>query len=209
MNGSADFYRQNHRRQQAAAIGAVAIALMAGLLPRNERALFITPFPDTPKAFAAIIPTPPIEFAQDFGYDVVPRGPPRAYFARARRPSGPPVSFGSVPRSASSPSAVGGGDGLPFTTGGFTPDYSPASGSGPGFSQAAFVPSPAPLSFGPGGTLSPTTSSGDPAPGTSSGGVIVPAVPEPASWGMMLLGFFGIGGVLRLLRRTGSVQLQA
>lgn len=34
-----------------------------------------------------------------------------------------------------------------------------------------------------------------------------PAVPEPATWAMLIMGFFGIGGVLRLPRRKRNVAV--
>jgi hypothetical protein len=33
------------------------------------------------------------------------------------------------------------------------------------------------------------------------------AIPEPASWGLMLAGFFGLGSALRGLRRRGGLAL--
>jgi hypothetical protein len=39
----------------------------------------------------------------------------------------------------------------------------------------------------------------------SNGGVTVGGVPEPASWAMMLVGFFGVGGLIRSRRRTMAV----
>lgn len=40
-----------------------------------------------------------------------------------------------------------------------------------------------------------------------NGTFVINAVPEPASWGMMLVGFFGIGGSLRVRRRSNRPVL--
>jgi hypothetical protein len=41
----------------------------------------------------------------------------------------------------------------------------------------------------------------------SGNATFYPAVPEPATWGMMLLGFAGIGFVMRRQRRPALAQL--
>ncbi|MFD1786138.1 choice-of-anchor C family protein [Sphingomonas floccifaciens] len=45
--------------------------------------------------------------------------------------------------------------------------------------------------------------------GAALDGVSVTAVPEPATWAMMLFGFGAIGGVLRRSRKTGSARAYA
>jgi hypothetical protein len=39
------------------------------------------------------------------------------------------------------------------------------------------------------------------------GAIALGAVPEPASWAMMLLGFFGLGAMLRRARRSTASAL--
>lgn len=86
----------------------------------------------------------------------------------------------------------------------------PGAGGDPGFGPAFFSPSfPNALSDpptipgggGPPGSSPPGLS--DPLPPTLPG---VAAVPEPATWAMMILGFFGVGVALRRrARQRGSV----
>ena len=67
-----------------------------------------------------------------------------------------------------------------------------------------------------GPSLTDTLSAGDyfleiesfsrgPGPEIVSGGLVVTGIPEPASWGLMLLGVAGLGGALRLTRARPAV----
>jgi hypothetical protein len=200
----------NHRRQRAIAIGISGAALLLSLAPRNERALFITP--GDIKAFSAAVPDDGPGFFP-INYLV---GPTPSAFAspRSSRPAlGPaaaapagviapePGFFGTggpddSPTAISSnslPADSSGGSGFPFTPPGIgAPPSSPAASVGqPGTTTGG--------STGGGATSGGTTSGG------STSGGIVPAVPEPATWSMLIVGFLFAGAALR--RRQFSFSL--
>ena len=187
------------------AIATGAALFLAGVAPRTERALFFQQGDRvSAKAFSAVVP---------------PLDPGRSRIERALLTNG----FG--PRSSRS------GEGLtnrgptqflasngPSTTGTLAQPFLPAGlgqsedvGPGNGLLPApAGTQGAAPGDISPSGTVpsAPSTTTGTPAlPGPSAGApatVPVAAVPEPASWMMMLIGFLAIGGAVR--RRPSALS---
>lgn len=211
----ANLYVRNHRNQQYMIVGAMMVALLGSLAPRYERALFVTGGRVQPTAFAAIAP-PPVAFNGLFADAAGPYAPLRA-------------ARGGVPRGVERTGAVP--DGLdPAAPANYVPgDASPVGGDAPLTQLAALDPSRSgivggplagsgPLSFGPGAAASgapgnPATPDSPTTPGGGTGGnTTVPVepvgpVPEPSTWITMLIGFFGLGALLRRSRRR-SVQLE-
>lgn len=129
------------------------------------------------------------------GFDVGP--PAERVLSSVRRRPGAPVPGGATPALytpvAGVPPTVLGPSGGPVdgpldgvVTGGNTP-FAPTGGFLAGIPG---VVGTAPGAGGGGGS-GPTVGAGDP------GTVVVPAVPEPATWTMLLLGFFVMGSILR------------
>lgn len=190
------FVTDNHRRQRMIAVGLSGVALLLSLAPRNERSLFITP--GDIKAFSATIPNDGGRF---FPVSYLVGGSP-SYFASP--PSSRPA-FG--PAAAAPPGVISPDPGFAGTGG---PDDSPASissnslpadssgGSGFPFTPPGIGGSPSSPAVGAGqpGTTSGGTTTGGTTPGSTSGGV-VPAVPEPATWSMLMFGFLFAGAALR------------
>ncbi len=214
----ADFdetYRQNHRHQQFLVLGVALLGLCLSIVPRQERALFITQGTGI-KAFGVNLPLPPFNLAT-FLYppqDLVDDFLPRAFFARTPRPGAP----GGRPEAPGADLVPGGGNAAPFTPADAAPDavggvpdtLTPATpGGGGGGSPFPFTPPflggtpaspgapripPAPPGTTPG---APGTTPGTPGTSTDTPVPTVPAVPEPAAWVMMLTGFLGVGAALR------------
>ena len=91
---------------------------------------------------------------------------------------------------------------LPITPGGFVPDLAPVSPDalgpvGPGGGGDSFGPPPV-FPTGPGGNI-PGVPGPTPTPTPTTP---VPAVPEPATWAMMTLGFVITGLAVRRRKRT-------
>lgn len=213
----AKLYARNHRDQQYMIVGTMMVALLGSLAPRYERALFVTGGRAQPAAFAAIAP-PPVAFNGLFD------GPGSYSTLRGAR--------NGVPRGAGQTDAVP--DGLdPADLANEVPgNASPVGGASQPAQLAALDPSGAgltggplagsgPLSFGPGAPVTSAGAPGNPGtpgnpttPGGGTGGSntapITPVgpVPEPSTWAMMLIGFFGLGVLLRHARRQ-SVQLES
>jgi hypothetical protein len=203
-----NFVIDNHRRQRMIAVGISGVALLLSLAPRNERSLFITP--GDIKAFSAVLPNDggrffPISYLVDGtpSYFASPRSSRPAFGPAAAAPpgviapepgfagAGGPDDSPAAPSSGSLPADSAGGSGFPFSP--------PGIGGSPS-SPAASVGQPGTTT---GGTT-PGTTTGGTTPGTTSGG-IVPAVPEPATWAMLIFGFLFAGTMLR--RRQLSLSL--
>jgi hypothetical protein len=203
----------NHRNQRFIALGLSGVALALSLAPRNERSLFITT-DNGLKAFSVALPN-----------DFVPPAFMPLYFGNGRRPA----AFVRPSRPAAFPA------GVPASgPAGFAPDE-PSGVGGPDEPSSAILPASAPAGptgsgfpFNPGGfnpssaspAAGPATDAGSPpvvvepstpaAPGTTPAPVdgVVPAVPEPATWFMMIFGFLAVGSTLRyqLSSRRGPLK---
>lgn len=206
MSTQTNFVIDNHRRQRMIVVGVSGIALLLSLAPRNERALFITP--GDVKAFSAALPDDggrffPISYLVDRSpsYFASPRGSRPAFGPAAAAPpgviapdptfagSGGPDDSPAAATSSSLPADSSGGSGFPFT-----PPGTGAPPSSPGVS--AGQPGTTTGGTTTGGTTTGGTTTGGTTPGGSTGG-IVPAVPEPATWAMMIFGFLFAGAALR------------
>ncbi|HEX8445321.1 MAG TPA: PEPxxWA-CTERM sorting domain-containing protein [Sphingomonas sp.] len=189
------FTLKNEERRRQITIVALAAGIFISTLPvTNERALF-SPFADTP-LLGAFSPT---AYAMFTGYGPAggngplgglggPRGvpgrpgaalpPPAAFAARV-----PPAAAFAAPPAAPPPVA---NFARPFDGPPPAPvDAFPGPGFGPG--DALSTPGgPGPISVVPG----------------NSGPAPAPAVPEPASWAMLLVGFAMTGAFLRRARHA-------
>lgn len=187
-------------------VGVVSVLTLSSGTVISERALF-SPLADDP-AFAGFAP---IAYAM-----LTPTGGPGGPGGQGglRRTGGNdpfPQAFGAIPQPGD-PAATGGAPGG-------IPDG--ATGAGPAPQGVGNLPSdsipggagaPGGAGGGPGGTLPGPGGSlpggGGATPGgTTPGGPVTPpvsAVPEPASWAMMILGFAFIGGILRRQRNGSS-----
>ena len=192
--------KAEERRRQATVI-ALTAALFATTLPvMNERALF-SPLGDVP----LIGDLSPVAYAATFGR--LPGGPFH------RRPNGPALAYAArVPQTGGSTGQrSGASQASPQPLGGFTPDAlgAPVAGGQAGPAQASGGGTPFGLpgfSTLPGRvvtTTPPGGGSGGTPPGGGSGGTPNPvgAVPEPASWALMILGFGVVGASMRRKRR--------
>ena len=219
-------YVGNHRRQQSLVLAVSLIGLLLAIAPRQERALFITQangltafgaaFPpitiaslipgpggfnsgDTPSAFFAGVPGRP---AGTSPFGEAPAGTPGGGGSGGESPvgnGGPAAPLGDAPafQPAAGPGGSGGGGGgLPFSPASASPPASsPVVPAAVGTPTPADTPTPAPTA-----SSTPTTPGDNPTtpvvtPTTTP--TPVPAVPEPATWLMLLAGFVGIGLVLR------------
>lgn len=199
-----DVAREEKRRQLTTL--ALGIGLFVSTIPvNNQRALF-SPLGDipilgelTPTAYAVTLGGVPSGGAPGVGRPGG-AGPPVAYAARV-----PGLPSGGVPRGGQPFS------GTPFAgpPGGATniPPTSSIGNENPG-PNGGFVPSvPAGIPGGGGGG-----GPGPSAPGTGNGGGglpspgVVGAVPEPATWLTMIIGFGVIGGIMRRSRRRDLVR---
>lgn len=198
MTGPAELYRQNHRSQQLMLVGGVFAALVFGVGAKNERALFVIGG-KAPKAFAAIT-SPPVGglFDDSVGFST-PQRPARAIrlVRGGRNPVAPTGGAPTTPGGAAGPAVDLGG--VPQNgPGAVNPPTQIASlgppGSGP---QGAPLTGAGPGSFGPATPATPTAP-----PTTTPVTPVTPVgpVPEPTTWAMMMLGFFGLGALLRRKR---------
>ncbi|MGU3390536.1 PEPxxWA-CTERM sorting domain-containing protein [Sphingomonas sp. M1A8_2b] len=208
----AKIYARNHRNQQYMIIGGMMLALVGSLAPRNERALFVTGSRPTPKAFAAI--APPVAFNGLF--NDLARYVPRGLRINTPRRGPRPGSVAPDAFARADPAAVTSGA-IPPTSGESAPvqlallDPTGISPAGRGITGAPLAGA-GPASFGPGATgagaatpANPTTPTTPAAGGETTTPVIpVGPVPEPATWAMMVAGFFGLGALLRRNRSAVS-----
>lgn len=207
MTDLSKLYVRNHRYQQHMLIGGAIVALVCGLAPRNERALFAIGDRPAPKAFAAIAPPP--AFSGFFDTSEQGRRPAYRFRASPRRPG--PV--GQVPGALtpSAPSAVTPGEISPVG-GGEPVQLASLDPSGTGIPGAPLAGS-GPQTFGPSAAPDSVTTPTNPTNPTNPTGPSTPVtpvapLPEPATWAMMILGFFCIGAALRRNARARSVQLE-
>lgn len=190
----------------AAVIFGFSLLLVVAIAPQNTRALFLKDEGQSAaKAFTAVVPALDAASSQ-------------AEFSLLKA-AGRLRAGGSSPRLANAPGSSGGATNPPLL-----PDTllsllssgpgSPGSGGdGAGFSGPATGPFGKGLTSTSGGQQSNGPSGNGPVapglPGPTAGApgtqVEVPAVPEPATWTMMLLGFFAIGTAMRR-RNTPSRQ---
>jgi hypothetical protein len=182
-------YVKNHRQQMLMLASGVGAPILLGLTQSNERAMFASNSAAAPAAFAAIANSgePETVFRQQR------KRPAEAFIARLRQPgaSGPPASTaptapGNRLLALVQPDEFGS---IPDLF--LDPLDNPASTNNlanalPGAPQAGSSP----VGF----ALAPT--------------VPVPAVPEPETWAMMIVGFFLVGSSLRMRRRNQSVELK-
>lgn len=215
---SIDLYRGNHRNQRRLLLVGSLVILLVAIAPRHERALFVTPI--GAKALAAIVQPPA---ATNIPALVLDEPRPGAFVARVPRGAPrPPAGFGAVPDAPAAPPSQPGFTTLPGTgdsaggaPGSFTRLAQGPLGSGFPFGPAGLTPgqsSPAAPSDSSGGSSSTggsststggTTSTGGGTTTSSSGGEVIPAVPEPATWLTMMMGTFALGAMLRR-RRNGA-----
>ena len=209
MSGSdLDFWQRGQRGRKV--LGATfAVALLgASFIPTNVRAVFLNDaHAIPPKAFAARTPSPAV-----FPIRTVPASPAAPTSdtsAAAVRPAGASVLSDALAGGPIVP-------GLPIDTlfPGPTSETAenpllPAGAQNPSFGRAASAPGLAPFIGGLAG--SPPSGSTTPGPTDPTDPTVptdpVAAVPEPASWAMLLLGFFFIGGAMRRRQRgAGATQ---
>jgi len=185
----------------SAAVGIGAVLFLVGIAPRSERALFLKDDGRLPaKAFSAVVP--PLDAtrsqlersllnaigsrsSRSGGAQTTPPNPQFVASNQALLPGTLPtlLSTGTAPGAAPPAADVSSPGGAPLApTGGqpTTTSSTPTTGAPP---TAPGLPPP---TAGAPGTSTPT----DDQPPVS-------AVPEPASWVMMLLGFLAIGSVVR------------
>lgn len=194
------------------ALPLVLLALAAA--PRQERSLFIIDgrlagFGATVPPETADIPPFVVTFLND-------GNPLRAFFARPRPRTGlggpadfVPAGVGGQPSGAAPAGPEAGDSAAP---GDFAEALPGGIGGGEDSPSASFPFIPA--GFG-GGSASPVAPLdviptppvvvSPPVPGTVTPPVVtVPAVPEPTTWVMMILGFFGVGALIR--RRAATAR---
>lgn len=200
VNDAETLLLTNHRRQlRIAAAGAVATLALA-FIPQNARALFVVRDSGITALTAAIAPDVPN--MGRYLVTVIGAVRPGDLGPAAFAPRLPGAPFGTVPDSPFG-SVAPIGPATPFGPEDFGPlaafapgpDFGPLSLGSPG----GFLPT-SPLAFGPVGT-SPVAPLAD-----TPVGPVVPAVPEPASWATMILGFLGVGLALRRRRRQAAIS---
>ena len=203
----ATLYVRNHRDQQYMIVGGMMLALVVSLAPRNERALFVTGGRPAPTAFAAIAP-PPVAFNGLFD-DSGPFRRTNFRIGTPRRGAGPGVA-GPDGFTPADPAGVTPGGGSPVGVGSPPVQLASLDPGGPGITGAPLAGS-GPVTSGPGAASAGPASGGTPGgggagPGTPTTPVTpVGPVPEPAAWVMMIVGFFGLGAMLRR-RSISSIQ---
>ena len=184
MSKLAAVYAKNHRTQMQMLAGGIAAAIVLAFGQSNERALFALEPVSAPTAFAAI--TEPVAAKSRF----LRQQPPAGFIARPRssgvlpgmgmRPQVPPLLLALTEPERLAPMTD-------FSLDALGEPVNPVS-QPRGFEGGPLAGS-SPVTFGPGAPLDP-----------------VPGVPEPATWLMMIVGFFVIGTTLRIGRRFKSVQ---
>jgi hypothetical protein len=185
----------------SAALAIGAALFLVGLAPRNERALFLKDDTRLPaKAFSAVVP--PLDPTRS----QLERSLFNAIALRSSRSGVGQTSPANRQFVASNEALLPGTLPTLLSTGNApgaaaVGDTSPQSGSPPaptGGQPAATTPStPTTPGTTPSAPGLPPPTAGAPGTGTTDNQPPVSAVPEPASWAMMLLGFLAIGSVAR------------
>lgn len=188
MPDVSETYVLNHRRQLQMLASGVLVSLALVFGEANERALFSLTPASAPAALAAIVDNGQFSEGSPQRLTV----PPSVFFARQRTAGRSP---GSVPDTSPIPPLV-----LALTEpGGLTP----LSDLPPGTADGLGVLGTQPRGF-QGGPLAGSSPAGA---GAAALADTVPAVPEPATWIMMIVGFLVVGSSLRMRRRR-SVQFE-
>lgn len=189
MTDVAATYIHNHRRQLQMLASGVLVSLSLVFGESNERAIFAVTPASAPAALAAIVDND--RFSE--GAPQQRTVPPAVFFARQRNAGGSP-GLASTSTPPIPPLVLALAD-----PGGLTPlsDLPPATTDG------LSVPGTQPRGF-QGGPLAGSSPAGA---GAAALPDTVPAVPEPGTWIMMIVGFFAVGSALRRRRRQ-SVQFE-
>lgn len=161
------------------AAGGGGGALMAAL--EDPLALFDTRSPGGRGAGALLSTKPGLAAA----------GPEERVLADVRQRD-PGIAPGTDPVFGIGPDAITPSGSPPLDDPGIGGPPSGGSPSDPSSGDPFGAPSSAPFSSGPGESLIQPYSAGAP-PGDPG----IPAVPEPATWAMLIIGFFAVGAVLR------------
>jgi hypothetical protein len=185
-------FARNHRHQQLMLGGVVAVLLLMGMAPRNERAMFFVPPAPGTQVFAAIVPPigylPVTSFEDGTAVRRLARDP---FVPRSGAAGGPPAI---VPPTSSGAGGPG------------EPSIIPSADDAPFTQPASFNSSPAIRE--PQGPLLGGSSPAAPVGGGDGIGVapILPVapVPEPATWAMLIVGFSIVGAVLRRRKRANN-----
>jgi len=188
MSKTAVAYIRNHRRQLQMLGSGVLVSLLLALGESNERALFAATPASSPTALAAIVDNGPFAEGSLQRQTVTPA----AFFARQRNAQGLP---GFAPSQSSVPPVV-----LALAEPG---ELNPLAELPPGALDGIGFPGTQSRGF-QGGPLAGSSPAGA---GAAAPVATVPPVPEPATWIMMIVGFFVVGSSLRMRRRSPSVQL--
>ena len=202
--------------------GLALFALIVSLSEQDRRALFLS---DLPEAFAVselqsqATPRYPIVWGDSMTGALRGQRPairssatPVGVVASPAEPTSPGVGGFSGPTEQ--PQLATGSDSLPATAPALPSGGSPSLGSIPSFGGgtgpiAGVIPgtpvTPGPTDPGtpadPGTPTDPATPVTPPGPGTDP---VVPAVPEPASWLLMLIGVGALGAALRRRHRRAN-----
>ncbi len=188
-------YWRNHRHQQFLALAIVLVALFLSIAPRQERSLFIVPGAGL-KGFGAIVPMDESRLPW-FPWRMLLDFPPAGYFVRVPGVPGIPggVPFTPADVTPGAPVAGAATPSEPAAPPGALPSpLTPAAAGAPSGGFPFAPPSLAPATASPAGQPTapgPPTAADVPPIGT------IPAVPEPATWLMMLIGFLVAGVATR------------
>lgn len=210
MRTNIDIAREAGRQQLGLVVGFCALVSLGAVFTQTERSLL--PFGGAPSAFSAVPNADNTTTGVPGTFDIAALTPtllrsirhviPHA--ASANRPFEPRYTGVGAPDPALPPVGAD-------TIGDATPGL--AANSAPGLTRFAGLPGGFvnPLPGFPGvlrdettpGTGTPPTDGPPPTTGTPpTTGPTIGAVPEPATWGMMIAGFFAIGGAVRRHRRA-------
>jgi hypothetical protein len=174
-----------------AAVAIIGVLFLIGIAPRNERALFITDDSKVPaKAFSAVVP--PLDATQSQVERSLLNNTRVPGVSRSNRPGQAGRNTGT--QVASNQSL------LPGTLSSLLPGGAPGTGGAAPGEAIPPIGTPPPTGGQTPASTPPTTGGNPPpAPGlpVPTAGAPAAALPEPATWAMMLIGFFAIGGLSR------------
>lgn len=190
-----DIFVRNRRHQQWT-IGLLGLGLLLiGMAPRNERAMFFVTQPRGAQVFAAIVP--PIGYLPPTVFDdgTILRRLARDPFVRRSGGTPPPPTVPQGPSGA----PVLPGDGPAFAANDAGPSFVPGT-AGSGFPTQASQGLP----LGGSSPVGPSAGPDEIAPLTPI--TPIAAVPEPATWAMLILGFSTVGFLLRRRRARASAR---